>query len=112
MKQAIVVRTDLDMGVGKLAAQVAHASLNAYEETDPDTSGEWRSTGQTKVVLKIGSESDLVSLAEEARRAGLPVSVVRDAGRTQLESGTVTALGIGPASAEAIDRITGELSLY
>lgn len=112
MKQAIVVRTDLDMGVGKLAAQVAHASLNAYEEADAETRGEWRSTGQTKVVLQIGSESELLELADTARRDGLPVSVVRDAGRTQLESGTVTTLGIGPADEDVLDRITGELSLY
>lgn len=112
MKQAIVARTDLEMGVGKLAAQVAHASLDAYEAADPDSQRAWRSTGQTKVVLKIGSEDELLDLAAAARQAGLPVSVVRDAGRTQLESGTVTTLGVGPAPTESIDRITGELPLY
>ncbi|MFB6103497.1 MAG: peptidyl-tRNA hydrolase Pth2 [Halobacteriaceae archaeon] len=112
MKQAIVARADLGMGAGKLAAQVAHAALNAAEDAGPDTRREWRTAGQTKVVLKAEDEATVLSLAEAARRAGLPVAVVRDAGRTQLDPGTVTAVGIGPGPDEEIDRITGELSLY
>jgi len=112
MKQAIVARADLGMGPGKLAAQVAHAALNAYEDADDDARSAWRAGGQTKVVLKVDDEPTLLSLAEDARRAGLPVAVVRDAGRTQLDPGTVTALGIGPAEDEAVDRITGDLSLF
>lgn len=112
MKQAIVARSDLDMGQGKLAAQVAHASLNAYENTDPEVRNEWRTTGQTKVVLKVGGESALLDIADQARRRGLPVAVVRDAGRTQLEAGTVTAVGIGPGEEATIDDITGDLSLF
>lgn len=111
MKQAIVARTDLAMGTGKLAAQVAHASLNAYEHTDADVRREWRNTGQTKVVLGVDGESAVLDIADDARRAGLPVAVVRDAGRTQVEAGTVTAVGIGPGDASTIDGVTGDLAL-
>lgn len=112
MKQAIVARADLGMGTGKLAAQVAHASIQAYEKADADARREWKGAGQKKVVLKADGERELFELADAAEREGLPHAVVRDAGHTQLEPGTVTALAVGPAPDEAVDRVTGDLSLY
>lgn len=112
MKQAIVARTDLGMGRGKLAAQVAHASLSAYEDTDSRTRKKWKGEGQKKVVLKGKSEQTLFELADRAEREGLPHAIVRDAGRTQLEPGTVTALAVGPGEERVVDRVTGDLSLY
>jgi len=100
------------MGAGKLAAQVAHASLSAVEDTSSRARTEWQGAGQTKVVLGADSESQLFALADDADAAGLPYAIIRDAGRTQLESGTVTALAVGPASDDAVDRVTGELPLY
>ncbi|MFB6114024.1 MAG: peptidyl-tRNA hydrolase Pth2 [Halodesulfurarchaeum sp.] len=111
MKQAIVVRADLDMGVGKLAAQVAHASLSAYEHADDATRREWKRGGQKKVVLKVGSERELFEIKESARTAGLPTGLIRDAGHTQLEPDTPTAVAVGPAGDSAVDEITGTLSL-
>jgi PTH2 family peptidyl-tRNA hydrolase len=112
MKQAIVARKDLGMGEGKLAAQVAHASLMAYEDADAKTQSAWKGEGQKKVVLRADSESQLFELAEKANAEGLPHAIVRDAGHTQLEPGTASALAIGPAKERAIDVVTGELSLY
>ncbi|KTG26203.1 peptidyl-tRNA hydrolase Pth2 [Haloferax profundi] len=112
MKQAIVARADLGMGRGKLAAQVAHASLSAYEDTDTQTRKRWKGEGQKKVVLKANGESALFELADKAERAGLPTAIIRDAGHTQLDPGTVTALAVGPGEDEEIDRVTGDLSLY
>ena len=111
MKQAIVARTDIGMGDGKLAAQVAHASLKAYEDAHTKTQREWKDGGQKKVVVKASSESEIHELAEQARREGLPHAVIRDAGHTQLEPGTVTALAVGPGEENLVDRVTGELSL-
>jgi PTH2 family peptidyl-tRNA hydrolase len=112
VKQAIVARADLGMGAGKLAAQVAHASLSAYEDTDEQRRRAWKGEGQKKVVLRADSERDLFDLADAAERAGLPHAVVRDAGHTELDPDTVTALAVGPGDDEAVDRITGDLSLY
>lgn len=113
-KQVIVARTDLGMGKGKLAAQVAHASLAAAEESRRSESewyDEWRHQGQAKVVVKAGSESELRELLKAAKTMGLPCALIEDAGLTQLEPGTATCLGIGPAPAQSIDRITGQLKL-
>jgi PTH2 family peptidyl-tRNA hydrolase len=112
MKQAIVARTDIGMGRGKLAAQVAHASLSAYEDADSRRRTEWKGAGQKKVVLKGDNERTLFSLADRAEREGLPHAIVRDAGHTQLDPGTVTALAVGPGPDESVDRVTGDLSLY
>lgn len=112
MKQAIVARADLGMGAGKLAAQSAHASLMAYEETSSSARNAWKSDGQKKIVLKANGESEIFDLADVARRNGLPYAVVRDAGHTQLDPGTVTALAVGPAEDSQVDAVTGDLSLY
>lgn len=112
MKQAIVARTDLGMSTGKLAAQVAHASLTAYERADDQARREWKQGGGKKVVLKGPDERTLFELKEQADAAGLPTAIVRDAGHTQLEPGTVTALAVGPAGDDAVDAVTGDLSLY
>lgn len=112
MKQAIVVRGDLDLGVGKLAAQVAHASLSAYEQADEAARRAWKGESQKKVVLEAGGEADLHELKEVAEARGLPSALIRDAGHTQLDPGTVTTLGIGPADDDRIDEVTGELPLY
>ncbi|MFC7073460.1 peptidyl-tRNA hydrolase Pth2 [Halovenus rubra] len=112
MKQVIVARADIGMGEGKLAAQVAHASLQAYEEAAPPDQREWKGGGQKKVVLQANSESDLFELADTARVEGVPNAIIRDAGHTQLEPGTVTALAVGPAPEDAVDTVTGDLQLY
>ena len=112
MKQAIVARADLGMGEGKLAAQVAHASLQAYEAADDATRREWKGSGQKKIVLQADGESALFELADRAERDGFPHSIVRDAGHTQLEPGTVTALAVGPAPEDLVDGVTGDLQLY
>ena len=113
-KQAIIVRTDLEMGRGKLAAQVAHAAVDSFYKTlrsRPEKALAWLQEGQKKVVLKVKSVSELLEKAEKASEHGLIVSIVRDAGLTQLQPGTVTCVGIGPDKEELIDRITGDLKL-
>jgi len=79
MKQVIVARKDLGMGEGKLAAQVAHASLSALEDTGTTQKREWQGGGQKKIVLAANSESALFDLADEARRAGVAHAIIRDA---------------------------------
>lgn len=111
IKQVIVVRTDIKLGKGKLAAQVAHASVESFLRTPEKDQKKWLSENQKKVVLKVKNEEDLIEIFDKAKRAGLPSTLVQDAGLTQIPPGTKTAVGIGPAEEEKIDRITGNLSL-
>lgn len=112
MKQVIIARRDLGMSDGKLAAQVAHASLSAYENAPDQNQADWKDAGQKKIVLQASTEQELHLLADQASRSSLPFALVRDAGHTQLEPGTLTALAIGPAHDDEIDRITGDLPMY
>jgi PTH2 family peptidyl-tRNA hydrolase len=113
MKQVIVVRKDLKIGKGKLSAQVAHASLGAYRQAErkrPEWIRDWVLTGEKKVVLKVENEKELINLYNIVKKK-FPCYLVRDAGRTQTEPGTITCLGIGPVPEEEIDEITGHLKL-
>lgn len=111
-KLVLVVRTDLDMGRGKIAAQVAHAAVAAAlaAQHGRDFRG-WLLEGQPKVVLKVGSAAELSQIAADALAAGLAAEIIRDAGRTQLEPGTLTCCAIGPAENSRVDAITGGLAL-
>ena len=114
LKEVIVARTDLKMGKGKLAAQVAHAALSSAEECkrrNEDWYREWILEGQAKVVVKGVGEAQLLELQKKARSLGLASALIQDKGLTQLEPGTATCLGIGPAPSPLLDKVTGDLKL-
>jgi PTH2 family peptidyl-tRNA hydrolase len=72
----------------------------------------WMEEGQRKVVVKAPDLKTLGLLKEQAIGEGIVAVMVQDAGLTEVEPGTVTVLGIGPAPDEAVDVVTGHLSLY
>jgi peptidyl-tRNA hydrolase, PTH2 family len=111
LKQCIVVRDDLKLSPGKLAVQVAHASVLSLEDVDKSIIKNWKSEGQKKVVLKVANVKDLLEIKYDADRMGLPNAVVIDAGLTEILPGTITALGIGPAPNKKMDKVTGNLDL-
>lgn len=110
LKQAIVLQDDLKISKGKAISQACHASLNAFLAADEDKRKEWLESGGKKIVLTSGSR-DVTDLYEKAERNKIPASLIKDAGHTEVDPGTVTALGLGPAEKSKIDRITGELDL-
>ena len=114
-KLVIVVRTDLGISKGKLAAQVAHAAVNCAMKAKKSSSTNfrnWFDEGQKKVVVKGENESTLRKLQQHAREVGLVSSLVTDAGLTEVPSGTITCLGIGPAAESEVDKITGSCTLF
>jgi PTH2 family peptidyl-tRNA hydrolase len=112
MKMTVVVRADLDMGRGKIAAQAAHAAVAVVlANLGTDDLAGWLREGQPKVVLKVTSDGQLREVIRQAQAAGLPVEPVNDAGRTQVSPGTLTCCAVGPAEGERIDAITAGLPL-
>lgn len=110
-KQVILVRQDLKLPKGKLAAQVAHASVDAALSSKQDTVKAWLWEGQKKIVLKVADLAELMLYKKKAEQAKLHTSLITDAGHTVLEPGTTTCLGIGPDYEDMIDKITGSLKM-
>lgn len=110
-KQVILVRKDLDLPKGKLAAQSAHASVEAVLKSSKKIVDAWRTAGMTKVVLKVKDEKELLKYLQLANNAHLVTALITDAGRTVIAPGTKTCLGIGPDEEQKIDEVTGKLAL-
>ena len=111
MKQVILVINSLKLPKGKLAAQCAHAAVDAAHKADDDNYKRWRQEGMAKIALRVDDEKELYKYIQLAKDQGLVTSVITDAGKTTVAPGTVTCGAIGPADTEAVDRITGELKL-
>ena len=131
LKQIIVARRDLNMPAGKLAAQVAHASMGAIFQfsvvlrndqgkiqyldlerySDIDT---WLNESSfTKIVLGVDSEEELRDLYNAFVDDGLCPVLITDNGRTVFNGvPTATCFGLPPYSSEGIDPHTGHLKLY
>ncbi|CAN6567672.1 unnamed protein product [Malus baccata var. baccata] len=112
-KMVLVVRNDLKMGKGKIAAQCSHATLGLYKKVlhrAPKALNRWEMCAQPKVVVKIESEEDMLVLQERAKSLNLPTHITIDAGRTQIAPNSRTVMAIlGPV--EVVDDVTGGLKL-
>ncbi|KAI8984679.1 peptidyl-tRNA hydrolase PTH2-domain-containing protein [Mycotypha africana] len=100
-KLTLVVRTDLGMTKGKIAAQCGHATLACYKaakRVNPMLLRNWEMSGQAKVALKCDSEEKLLEMQAVALSLGLPAQTIQDAGRTQIAPGSRTVLGVGPGN--------------
>ncbi|GAQ87717.1 Peptidyl-tRNA hydrolase II (PTH2) family protein [Klebsormidium nitens] len=112
-KMVLVVRNDLKMGKGKIAAQCSHATLGVYKHLlrrGPSILRRWEYCAQVKVVVKAETEADILALQSQARAVGLPTHITIDAGRTQIAPNSRTVMAIvGPA--KLVDDVTGHLKL-
>ncbi|MCC6098840.1 MAG: aminoacyl-tRNA hydrolase [Olsenella sp.] len=138
-KQMIVMRRDLKMRKGKIAAQSGHACVEAtlmalaregrlgevrvspdegwvYLDDDgrkPTALSDWFEAGVAKVCVYVDSEEELLDIARQGRERGFAVALVRDAGLTEFHGEpTYTCLAFEPLHAEDVDPITGRLPLY
>ena len=111
MKQVILVRQDLKMPKGKLAAQVAHAAVEATLKCSKTIVKDWRKEGQKKVVLKVADIRAMNRLKGQAESIGICTAIIRDAGKTFFKRPTTTCLAIGPDKEDKIDSITGQLQM-
>ena len=114
VKLVCVVNQSLKMGKGKIAAQVGHASVQAFLNagvSHPSEVEAWLASGQKKICLKVPEADDFTSLRQEAQRRGIPFHLVQDAGHTQIPKGSSTVLAIGPFDEDVLDELTGHLKL-
>lgn len=135
-KLMIVMRRDLKMRKGKIAAQAGHAAVEAVLEalakedrlkdlvytyghiglkpTDSESplTG-WFRNGEAKICVYVDSEEELLEIDRKAKEAGLISALILDAGLTEFHGEpTYTCLALEPQTAELLDPITGALPLY
>ncbi len=109
LKQVILIRSDLGMSKGKIAAQAAHASVEAVFNSNKKLVDKWHRSGMKKIALKISSKEELLKYLSMAEDMDLSISKITDAGHTEVEPGTLTCGAIGPGPEGQIDKVTGEL---
>ena len=128
-KQVIVIRKDLNMRKGKMVAQGAHASMKVildmmikipsedektlyYGEPGMESVKNWLEEKYTKICVSVNSEEELKEIYNKAISAGIPASIILDAGLTEFDGvPTYTASAIGPGWDKDIDTITSHLKL-
>jgi len=140
VKQYIIVRTDLPMNAGKVAAQAAHACLKVFFDkmtfrektgTCPGAPGnsdeegiagtfsfegtheerQWMKGKFTKIAKKVKNEGQLLKVYNQAKEAGLNVSLIKDAGLYGLEGENFTCIAVGPNYVEDCEPVVGKLRL-
>lgn len=110
-KQLILMRDDLKLPKGKLAVQVAHASVEAVLTSKKEIVDAWRKEGMPKIVLKVKDEKELQECVQRAQKERIITAIITDAGRTVVAPGTVTCLGVGPADEKQLDALFGTIKL-
>ena len=118
LKMVFLVRQDLKMGAGKIAAQVAHAAIGLYDDIfegdniyQKNALDYWFNLGQKKVVLKADNLNIILEVVKKCKELKLQYCMITDAGHTQIPAGSITVLGIGPDTSEKINKVTGSFKL-
>lgn len=124
-KQVFIVNSDLGMGKGKIAVQVAHGEVYYMEgimasisdrtlSSDRNmTFNKWRSTSDglmKKVVLKA-TEQEMNQIYSMLENKGIWKRRVIDRGLTQIEAGSFTCLVVEPLLEEQCNELFGHLKL-
>lgn len=118
LKMVFLVREDLKLGAGKIAAQVAHAAVGLTEKINEKGKNYykkaleyWSEFGAKKIVLRAKDLEELKNVHKQCKKHKIPSIMISDAGHTQVDPGTVTVVGIGVEDSSKLDKITGGFKL-
>ena len=118
LKMVFLVRQDLKMKAGKIAAQVAHTAVGLYDDIifgnniyQKEALDYWVNYGQKKIVLRVPNLEIMINVYKQCKKENIATCLITDAGFTQIEPMTKTVLGIGPDTSEKINKITGTFKL-
>ena len=134
MRQIIIARKDLNMSPGKLAAQVAHASIAFMSRSirtwkiympQQDVYEQWFMGAFTKTICEAKNKNQLLKAVTLAEELGLHENVdfflIKDACLTDLEpeeydengqGRTLTCIGFRPLDDEIAWKISKKFQLY
>lgn len=125
-KQVFIVNSDLGMSKGKIAGQIAHATVYYMEEILLYVEGQspenkelfekfliWREEGNglmKKIVLKA-TEGEMKKILCELAVREIETFAVYDAGLTQVAPGSFTCVVVEPLEEYKCDELFGHLKL-
>jgi len=130
IKMVIIVRKDLHMRAGKIAAQVAHASMKilldrlSITQMDQDTVQlnmelstdnplyPWITGQFTKVVLYVNTLDEMERIERTAQELDIFTAKIIDVGKTEFHNvPTPTCVALGPDESDILEKLTGDLQL-
>lgn len=109
-----VVRKDLKMRQGKIAAQCGHASLGIFQKIvkmQPLLAEKWLNAEFPKVFYYCTDEEQMNLIDAIAQSMGYATVIIHDAGRTQIAAGSATVLSFGPVRKSEVSAIVDQLGL-
>ncbi len=108
----LIVRTDLKMSKGKIAAQCSHAvQWLVVNNIRKKSFKEYLRGCHPKICLKVPTESEMDRIKEWCERNQITHYQVVDAGRTQVPPNSKTVLGVGPIRRSNVPEIIKTLKL-
>tara|TARA_B100000579_G_scaffold435285_1_gene458159 strand:- start:106 stop:525 length:420 start_codon:yes stop_codon:yes gene_type:complete len=114
IKMIFIVNSELKMGKGKIAAQVGHAAVSSTlksGEKNPELLEAWLASGQKKICVKGEDAGHLLQLEKQCKEIGITAVKIHDAGHTQIPTGSLTVLSLGPDMESILDKVSGDLKL-
>jgi len=111
-KCVLLVRTDLKMSCGKIAAQCGHGIAQTMKGSNKKIIREWMKTGEKIVVVQSPNLDTMVTYKKKANKLGMFAKIIYDAGHTEVEPDTPTVCVIGPFDEEIISSFTKHLQLF
>ena len=114
VKMVFIINSELKMGKGKIAAQVGHAAVSSTlksGEKNPELLEAWLASGQKKICVKGEDAEHLLQLAKQCKESGIAAVKIHDAGHTQIPTGSLTVLSLGPDMESILDKVSGDLKL-
>lgn len=118
LRMYLLVRRDLNMPAGKLAAMAGHAFVDCAirfmnrSETDYELFKQYQRCGQTKIVLGVADLNQLLRLRDYTVAAGICTGTVVDEGRTVFPAHTIPVCALGLCRREELPTEMQALELY
>jgi len=100
----VFANRSLGMTSGKLGAQCIHAGVAASRASREDLLERWLSGSHAVLVMQARNAEKLEGIARRLEEHGLRTFPVIDEGRTELEPGQLTTLGV-----EVVDKADEEI---
>ena len=111
-KCALLVRTDLKMSCGKIAAQCGHGIAQTMKGSNKKIVRDWMKSGEKIVILKVPNLEKMNAIKTQANKIQVYSKIIYDAGHTEVEPNTATVCVVGPHEESIITPLTKKLSLF